>query len=203
MTKMLTRCQACWSKYLSTFNLTIRFRPGKLRAKPDALTCCPDVYPKGGGEDYLSANPQNYRPVFTEEQLTTSLRATGLEPIVNQVLEKINSNQLHKDILESVITDKFAQDILSKPIPPKSRHSVSPSGFLLIDHCIYVPDSSPTTGNLHTRILQLEHDHPTTGHPSQNCTLSLLQQDYTWPNVHTDIKDFVNSCISCKRNKNL
>ena len=150
MTKMLTHCQARWSEYLSTFNITIRFCPGKLGAKTDALTCCPDVYPKGGGEDYLSANPQNYRPVFTEEQLTMSLHATGLEPIVNQVLEKIDSDQLHKDILESLITNKFAQDILSKPIPPESRHSVSPSGLLLINHHIYVPDSSPATGNLCT-----------------------------------------------------
>jgi hypothetical protein len=30
----------------------------------------------------------------------------------------------------------------------------------------------------------------------------LLRHDYTWPNVRTDIKDFVNSCVSCKRNKN-
>ena len=59
-TKMLTRRQARWSEYLSTFNFTIRFRPGKLGAKPDALTRRPDVYPKGGNEDYLSVNPQNY-----------------------------------------------------------------------------------------------------------------------------------------------
>jgi len=59
-TKMLTRRQACWSEYLSTFNLTIRFRPGKLGGKPDALTRRPDVYPKGGDEDYSSVNPQNY-----------------------------------------------------------------------------------------------------------------------------------------------
>ena len=36
--KSLTRRQACWSEYLSQFNLKIRFRPGKLGTKPDALT---------------------------------------------------------------------------------------------------------------------------------------------------------------------
>jgi hypothetical protein len=60
MTKMLMRRQACWSEYLSTFNLTIRFRPGKLGAKPNTLTRRPDMYPKGGEKDYLSVNPQNY-----------------------------------------------------------------------------------------------------------------------------------------------
>jgi hypothetical protein len=59
-TKMLTRRQACWSEYLSAFNLTICFRPGKLGAKPDTLTRHSDVYPKGGEKDYSSINPQNY-----------------------------------------------------------------------------------------------------------------------------------------------
>ena len=37
-TKLLTRRQACWSEFLSQFNLIIRFCPRKLRAKPDWLT---------------------------------------------------------------------------------------------------------------------------------------------------------------------
>jgi len=70
---MLTRRQAHWSEYLSAFHLSIHFRPSKLGAKPDTLTRRSDVYPKGGEADYLSVNPQNYRPVFTKEQLTASL----------------------------------------------------------------------------------------------------------------------------------
>ena len=139
--------------------------------------------------------------MFTEEQLITSLRTTTLEPIVDQAFQVINSDQLHKDILDSLKTNKFAQDTLSSPIPSNSRYSVSDSGLLLINNRIYVPDCSPATSNLHTHVLQLKHDHPTAGHPSQNCTLDLLRQDYTWPNVRTVVKDFVNSCVSCKRNK--
>ena len=37
-TKILNRRQARWAEYLCQFNLVIRFRPGKLGAKPDALT---------------------------------------------------------------------------------------------------------------------------------------------------------------------
>ena len=37
-TKVLTRRQARWSEYLSQFNLVIRFRPGCLGTKLDALT---------------------------------------------------------------------------------------------------------------------------------------------------------------------
>jgi len=45
-TKSLSRCQVHWSKFLLQFNLTIRFRPGRLGMKLDALTCHWDVYDK-------------------------------------------------------------------------------------------------------------------------------------------------------------
>jgi RNase H-like domain found in reverse transcriptase len=60
MTKLLTRRQVRWSEYLSQFNLIIRFRPGRLGAKPDALTRQWDVYPKWGSSDYASVNPHNF-----------------------------------------------------------------------------------------------------------------------------------------------
>ena len=37
-TKLLTCCQACWSEFLSQFNLIICFCPGILGTKPDTLT---------------------------------------------------------------------------------------------------------------------------------------------------------------------
>jgi len=52
-----------------------------------------------------------------------------------------------------------------------------------------------------TQVLQLKHDHITMGHPSQNWTFNLICREYTWPNIWTDIKDYVNSCVSCKQNK--
>ena len=72
-TKLLTQRQACWLEFLSQFNLIVRFRPGCLGAKPDALTRRWDVYPKEGDKDYARVNPHNFHPVFTQEQLTSSL----------------------------------------------------------------------------------------------------------------------------------
>ena len=59
-TKILTHWQAHWSEFLSTFHLIIRFCPGKLGTKPDALTRQWDIYPKEGNSDYATVNPQNY-----------------------------------------------------------------------------------------------------------------------------------------------
>jgi len=72
-TKILTWRQARWSEYLSQFNLVIRFRPGHLGTKPDALTRRWDIYPKGGNTGYTTVNPHNFKPIFTQEQFAASI----------------------------------------------------------------------------------------------------------------------------------
>ncbi len=44
----------------SQFNLVIRFCPGKLGEKPDALTRQWDIYPKKGDNQYTAVNPHNF-----------------------------------------------------------------------------------------------------------------------------------------------
>src|SRR6266481_5108490 len=97
-TKILTHCQARWSEFLSRFNLVIRFCPGKLGTKPDALTRRWDVYLKEGNSDYATANPQNLRPVFTSKQLASSLRATAISVPVLRGSLIMDTERLHVDI---------------------------------------------------------------------------------------------------------
>ena len=59
-TKILTCQQARRSEFLCQFNLIVWFRPGRLGAKPDALTRHWDVYPKEGDRDYTCINPHNF-----------------------------------------------------------------------------------------------------------------------------------------------
>jgi len=113
-TKLLTRRQARWSEFLSQFNLTICFRPGQLRTKPDALTRRWDVYPKEGDSDYAKVNPQNLRPVFTQEQLASSIRASYYsEPILRAVV-LMDIEQLQQDILSAQKSDDYCINILSQ-----------------------------------------------------------------------------------------
>jgi hypothetical protein len=58
--------------------MVIRFHPGRLGTKPNALTCQPDLYPKGEGKPYGTVNPQNCCPVFSSTQLSASLQATAM-----------------------------------------------------------------------------------------------------------------------------
>ena len=49
-TKLLSRCQVCWSRFLSRFNFRIIYRLGKAGGKPDALTRWSRDLPKEGDE---------------------------------------------------------------------------------------------------------------------------------------------------------
>src|SRR6516225_6077506 len=97
--------------------MVIRFRPGKLGAKPDSITRRWDVYPKEGDIGYAQVNPQNFRPIFTNEQFTTSLRATFLEGPILPASVILDFDTLHSNIrnalplnADSTLGLEFAKD---------------------------------------------------------------------------------------------
>ena len=193
-TKVLNRRQARWSEYLCQFNLVIRFRPGKLGAKPDALTRRWDVYAKEGGNDYAKVNPHNFRPVFTQHQLSASLCATALMPTAMRGSFIMDVEQLHDDIRTSYSSDPATAIHLPTPADPKWNLT---DGLLYLNNRIYVPEHA----DLRLRILRHKHDHPLSGHLGQNKTLELVRRDYVWPGLRTFVKDYCNSCTTCKRAK--
>ena len=118
--------------------MVICFRPGKLGTKPDALTRCWDIYPKEGSSDYASINPQNLQPVFTNEQLALSLRASTLWLPALRGLLIMDTEKLRADIIPSLQSDPTALVHLSSRTDP--RWTTSPDGLLQHDDCIYVLD---------------------------------------------------------------
>ena len=193
-TKVLTRRQARWSEYLSQFNLVIRFRPGKLGTKPDSLTRRWDVYPKGGNSDYATVNPNNFRPVFTQEQLSVSLRATDLLVPVLRASVIMDQEQLNSDILSALSEDPV---YLAHQKEPQANWSVTSDGFLRHDKLIYIPDIN----DLRLRVLRYTHDHILAGHPGQNKTVELIRREYTWPGLREFVKKYCKSCTTCMRAK--
>jgi hypothetical protein len=118
-TKILDRRQAQWVEYLCQFNLVIRFHPGRLGAKPDALTRQWDVYAKEGVNDYAKVNPHNYRPIFTQDQLSASLCATSLISLAFRGATLMDVERLHTDIRAAYATDPITSSQLPKPSDPK------------------------------------------------------------------------------------
>jgi len=190
-TKILNRCQARWAEYLCQFNLIIRFCPGKLGTKPDALTRRWEVYTKEGVNDYAKVNPHNFRPVSSQEQLSASLCTTSLISAAFHSATIMDVEQLHNDIYTAYVFDPITTNQFPQPSDPKWTLSDS---LLHQNDQIYVLD----VANLH---LKNKHNHPLAGHFGQNKTMELIRWEYVWPSMRNFVKDYCNTCTICKRSK--
>ena len=93
---------------------------------PDALTRRWDVYPQEGDSDYTRVNPQNLRPVFTNEQLASSLRASSYAEPILRAVNIMDIEQLHKDIYAAQQSDQHCKDIITNITNPESSKSSDP-----------------------------------------------------------------------------
>ena len=175
--------------------MVIHFHPGKLGTKLDTLTCHWDIYPKEGSSDYTSINLQNLRPVFTNEQLALSLRASTLWLPALRGSLIMDTERLRADIVSSLQSDPTALVHLSDQTNP--RWTTSPDGLLQQDDRIYVPDF----GMLRLCVLQYAHDHPLSGHFGQSKTLHQVRCHYTWLGLPEFIIHYCKLCTTCAQAK--
>ena len=105
----------------------------------------------------------------------------------------VDLDTLHQDILLALPSDP----ITTKHISADSQWSTDPNSLLLLDNRIYIPSA----GNLHTCILQYNHDHILAGYFGQNKTLELVYHKYSWPNLCADIQQFCKSYVTCMQSK--
>ncbi|PIL26327.1 hypothetical protein GSI_12083 [Ganoderma sinense ZZ0214-1] len=70
-------------------------------------------------------------------------------------------------------------------------------GLLLYRGRVYVPKDDA----LRAEIVRIHHDLPPAGHPGQAKTVELVTQNYWWPGMVKFIKDYVETCDTCRRGK--
>jgi Integrase zinc binding domain len=92
----------------------------------------------------------------------------------------MNIEELQKDILAAYDTDPAVQSFHADSDNSKVLHwSVDNVGFVWIDQQILVLDSR----DLWLHVLESFYDHPVSRHFGVNKTLSVIQWEYTWPNI--------------------
>ena len=112
-TKVPTWRQAWWSKYLSQFNLVIRFCPGYLGAKLDAFTRRWNIYTKGGNTGYATVNSHNFKSIFTQEQFAASIQAIIFLFPSLCTATVVDLDTLHQNILLALPSDPIATKHIS------------------------------------------------------------------------------------------
>ncbi|KAI0995691.1 Transposon Tf2-9 polyprotein, partial [Podosphaera aphanis] len=197
-TKQLNRRQARWAEYLSRFNFVIKYRPGKLGGKPDALT--------RKSEDVPAKND-----IRRLHQSQVILKKENLEDLtlgsttVSRRKEAISScSALESLFNEGYKTDPFPQKILGLIRNGKqSSNEISLAECAEIDNRLtyrgklYVPDHD----QLKLHILKRYHDDPSAGHPGREKTFELISRQYHWPSMRKYIARFVRNCHTCQRSK--
>jgi RNase H-like domain found in reverse transcriptase/Reverse transcriptase (RNA-dependent DNA polymerase)/Integrase zinc binding domain len=220
-TKQLTRRQVRWSEFLSQFDYICSWRPGKLSAKPDALTRRPQDLP---------SSPTDPRTLFQQQAL---LKPDNLDPKIKDELHHSQLNPAFPDLdfdrdlllaplstepepepLDHKITrlldegykaDKWwlaIRDEMLKPegIPHSKQISLSECQIrdnrLFFRNRLYVPDNE-----LRLLLTQTSHNSAETGHPGKNRLYECLSRDWFWPKLSADTRTFIRNCHGCKRNE--
>ncbi|THH21377.1 hypothetical protein EUX98_g8392 [Antrodiella citrinella] len=169
---------SAWRHYLEGSPLTIDVvtdhKNLEYFATTKILTRRWDVYAKEEEGTYAKANPHNFRPIFTQEQIQASLRATLLEEPALRASHVMDTTALHKDIRTSLRSDPEALKGIELAMSPSpGRWALDGSGLLRLDKHIYVPRPDGTSDSLRICVLQNHHDHILAGHFGQNHTLEI------------------------------
>jgi len=191
-TKVLNRRQARWAETLGNYNFIIKYIPGTLNGKPDALSRRSDYHPKEGGDTIEG------QVLIKPNQLV----------VATTYNEKINSD-FNSQIINAYKDDPFTNKLVNHFKNQKAERTNElkqlienyeyKNDFILFKGLIYIPDII----DIKLKLLHDYHDSLIAGHYGQAKTYELISRNYFWPKMRSFIKEYIETCDQCKRCKNI
>ena len=168
----LSRRMARWSEYLQRFTFQWQYRPGRTNV----------------------ADPISRRPADSDVRniaaLTRSKRASASVDI-DRDNDTSAAAAFKQSVVEGYVKDSWFANA------DNLTHLKSDKGLWWHDDAIAIPDH----GNLRSQLLYELHNAPYSGHLGVNRTTKLLEKDYWWPTLRSDVLQYVKTCGDCQRNK--
>lgn len=188
---------ARWIETLSTYEIQIQHRPGRLHKNADALSRIPC---RQCGNDYCSSNSEKtraqVRAVFEQKETEDTSKMSILE-----MQEHDKDITLVKAWLESERRPVF-DDVRSKGYFLRSLwcqwHRLTITDEILSNEDI-LQQVIPLPGR--RSILRYCHDERTSGHLGVHKTLARVRQRYYWPGLQQDVRQYVTGCDTCTKRK--
>jgi len=184
----LNRRQARWALYLSRFDFMLKHVPGSRMGKTDSLSRRLDWE--------VGVERDNKGKILVKSKWLEVKRTEKVEIIVEGV-----------DLLEKVKWLKVKDDEVVKAVEEMKQAGVKMlrdeewrevDGIMYKEGKVYVPKDNV----LRAEIIRLHHDTPVGGHGRQWKTVELVTRNFWWPGVMKKVKQYVEGCNSCQRNKN-
>jgi len=188
--RLLNQRQARWSDFLSQFNYTIEFVPGKAHGKADALTRM-----AGQTDEEISEDGTHRTQVVLKSQ---SLGLLADIPL-----------QFGASPFNGIWTEAYQADPLPNQILTMLEQGVRHSHLISLAECtrdgnrqqyrdrLYIPNHEP----LKLAIIRENYNPPAPGHPGRSETRQLITRRYHWPNMRKEIARYVANCHICQRSR--
>jgi len=184
----LNRRQARWALYLSRFNFMLKYVLESKMGKADSLSRRLD-WEVGVEKD-------------NEDQKLVKLE--WLEVRKTEIVEIIVDRV---DLLEEVRKLKVRDDKVVKAVEEMKKAGVKmlrdkewreADSIIYKEGKVYVPKDN----KLRAEIIRLHHDIPVGGHGGQWKMVELVTQNFWWPGITKEVKQYIEGCDACQCNKN-
>jgi len=188
--RLLNQRQARWSEFLSQFNYTIEFVPGKAHGKVDAL-----MRIAGHTEEEVLEDETHRTQVVLKSQSLGLWADIPLE-FGASPLNELWTEAYQADPLPNQILTMLEQQVRHSRLISLAECTKDGNGLQYQDR-LYDPTHQP----LKLAIIQENHDAPAAGHCGRSKTHELIMRRYHWPSMRKEITRYMANCHICQHSR--
>jgi transposase InsO family protein len=193
--RLLSERQSRWAETLSRFSYDLKYRPGKLAARPDALS--------RREQDQGTGEPQKARVMSPITIATTQITEApeedenpqGAQIFADKHMQDLWDEAMKEDPRHRIRLDAVRRNDRRFPADAETAQqigdcTISAHGTLLWRGVAWLPSWEPLT----TTVIQRAHESGLAGHPGKNTTFQILRRDYHWDGMSVDVARYVRNC---------